>query len=136
MSKSIFYYIKQNTMHLRNSGNNFVCSQYCSSGGNMNEVRKILCLKNSHPQRPCQNCWRMWFCGSNTVRSVSTSLECRWRTDSQSWDKKIKSLTTCNAFDPIYFIIYFLFIYLRPYSYTVTLDCQYAENHVHNEVNL
>jgi len=46
VSKSIFYYIKPNTMHLRNSGNNFVYSQYCSSAGNMNLGRKSFVFKN------------------------------------------------------------------------------------------
>ena len=56
-------------------------------------------------------------------------------------DKLTLQLVLCyhnnwNAFDPIYFIIHFIFIYLRPYSYTVTLDSQYAESHIKNKVNL
>jgi hypothetical protein len=39
MTKSIFYYIKEKTMHLKSLSNNFVCSQYCSSCGHMNFVR-------------------------------------------------------------------------------------------------
>jgi len=39
VTKFIFYYIQDNKMHFKSLCNNFVCSQYYSSGGHMNLVR-------------------------------------------------------------------------------------------------
>jgi hypothetical protein len=39
VTKSIFYYIQEKKMHFKSLGNNFVSSQYCSSGGHVNLVR-------------------------------------------------------------------------------------------------
>jgi len=44
-TKTIFYYIQEKKMHFKSLCNNFVFSQYCSSGGHMNLVRLGFVLK-------------------------------------------------------------------------------------------